>query len=148
MLLQLASRLDVSSRVKFAGHAASPEAVGAYLDSADLFVLPSRVEGLPRALIEAMARGLPCIGSRVGGVPELLPDEDLVDPGSVGQLVAKIIEMTSSPERLREAAIRNYEAAKEYREDVLASKRREFYFRVRQLTDCAVRTRGSERRFG
>ena len=44
------------------------------LDAADVFVLPSRQEGLPRAMIEAMARSLPCVGSDVGGISELIPD--------------------------------------------------------------------------
>jgi glycosyltransferase involved in cell wall biosynthesis len=134
-LEQLAVRLEVSSRVTFAGHAAGPESVRAYLDRADLFVLPSRQEGLPRAMIEAMARGLPCIGSRIGGIPELLADEDLVDVGSVRQLAAKIMEMASSRERLFDAATRNHKTAMEYREDVLAGKREAFYREVKALTE-------------
>lgn len=134
-LEELTSSLGMASKVTFAGQAANPDAVRAYLDRADLFVLPSLTEGLPRAMIEAMARGLPCIGSRVGGIPELLAAEDLVDAGSVSQLAAKITEMASSPERLFDAATRNYKTAQEYREDVLGHKREEFYCAVRQLTE-------------
>jgi glycosyltransferase involved in cell wall biosynthesis len=135
-LEQLAATLDLTGRVHFVGHVSGPDAVRAHLDRADLFVLPSRQEGLPRAMIEAMARGLPCIGSRVGGIPELLADEDLVAAGSVDELASKIQEMAGTPERLYEAATRNFQTVKEYREDALAKKREEFYCHVRILTEC------------
>lgn len=72
MLESLAKKNGIGDRVCFRGMLPSGAAVRAELDAADIFVLPSRTEGLPRALIEAMARALPCIGSEVGGIPELL----------------------------------------------------------------------------
>ena len=92
-LQNLAQRLGVSERVSFRGMLPAGQAVRDELDAADLFVLPSRTEGLPRAMIEAMARGLPCIGSTVGGIPELLPPEDMVPPGDVSALAEKIREV-------------------------------------------------------
>jgi len=55
---------------------------------------------MPRAMIEAMARGLPCIGSAVGGIPELLSSEDLVSRGDAGALALKIMEVVSQPDRM------------------------------------------------
>ena len=64
---KLAEELQVQDRIVFQGQLSAPAEVRAVLDTADLFVLASRTEGLPRSLIEAMARGLPCIASSVGG---------------------------------------------------------------------------------
>ena len=51
-------------------------------------------------MVEAMARGLPCIGSAVGGIPELLPADDLVTPGDAPGLARKLQEVLSDPARL------------------------------------------------
>ena len=96
------------------------------MDGADLFVLPSRGEGLPRAAIEAMARGLPVLGTTVGGFPELLPDDDLVPPGDVRSLVNKIREVLGSPERMTTMSARNLEQAREYRQEKLRSRQTAF----------------------
>ena len=74
----------LGERIRFLGMLPAGECVRNELDQADLFVLPSRQEGLPRAMIEAMAQGLPCIGSTVGGIPELLQADEMVPPGDVG----------------------------------------------------------------
>lgn len=133
-LERLAASSGLAGRVHFLGwlHAGAP--VRAALDRADLFVLPSRTEGLPRALIEAMARGLPCIGSAVGGIPELLPPAELVPPGDVGALAAKIAEVLASPQRMEQMAARALDVARGYRLDLLTARRRAFYEAVRDLT--------------
>jgi glycosyltransferase involved in cell wall biosynthesis len=74
------------------------------LASADLFVLSSRSEGLPVAVIEAMAAGLPVIASRVGGVAELVEDGVsglLVPPGDPEALAAAIRHVVADPEARR-----------------------------------------------
>ncbi|MBK8791099.1 MAG: glycosyltransferase family 4 protein [Holophagaceae bacterium] len=82
--------------------------------AADLFVIPSYAEGLPRVLIEAMAAGLPCIGSNVGGIPELIPDEDRVPPKDPDKLAAVLLEVLDNPSRLNEMASRNLRRAWDY----------------------------------
>ena len=74
-------------------------------------------------MIEAMARGLPCIGSRVGGIPELLDRTDLVGADDVGGLAGKISEVLSDPQRLRSMSVRNWRRAGDYLEDALRPKR-------------------------
>jgi glycosyltransferase involved in cell wall biosynthesis len=78
-------------------------------------------------MIEAMARGLPCIGSTVGGVPELLAPDDLVPPGDVGALAGKIREVLSDSERVARMSKRNLEKAREYRQEIVRQRRDEFY---------------------
>ncbi len=133
-LERLAASLGIADRVFFLGLLPAGAAVRAELDRADVFVLPSRCEGLPRAMVEAMARSLPCIGSTVGGIPELLPEEDMVPPGDVDALARKIREVLGSPERMTAMSARNLEKAREYRDDVLAARRMSFFTHVRRST--------------
>ncbi len=126
-LERLVARLGIATRVAFKGHLSPADAVRAELDKANLFVLPSRQEGLPRALIEAMARGLPAIGSTVGGIPELLPAEDLVPPGDVEALTSRIQEFYESAARRRTAGARNLREARAYHEETLTGRRDAFY---------------------
>ncbi len=126
-LQSLANSLGVADRIEFTGMLASSQDVRAALDNADLFVLPSRQEGLPRAMIEAMARGLPCIGSTVGGIPELLPADDMVEAGDVLGLARKIDEYLGDAKRMVRASARNLETARQYHADILNERRREFF---------------------
>jgi glycosyltransferase involved in cell wall biosynthesis len=91
------------------------------LEAADLFVLPSRSEGQPNALIEAMAMGLPVVATRVGGVPEVAADGEeavLVPPDSPEALASACATVLASADlrcRLgtaaRERARREHDAA-------------------------------------
>ena len=137
-----ASALGLEGRVRFLGWLPAGEAVRAQLDQADLFVLPSRQEGVSRATIEAMARALPCIATTVGGTPELLPPEDLVPCGDVTALADKIREVVTDQERLARLSARNLEKAKEYREEVLRERWTAFYRYVRERTEAWLRTNG------
>ncbi len=81
-LSELKARADehgLDGRVKFRVELSRNE-VRYELDKADLLIMPSRQECLPLAMVEAMARGLPCIGFAVGGVPKLLHSDELVPP--------------------------------------------------------------------
>jgi glycosyltransferase involved in cell wall biosynthesis len=104
------------------------------LDRADLFILASRTEGLPRAMLEAMARALPCIGTRVGGIPELLDDDDLVDSGDVTGLAGKIREVAGDRARIGRMSARNLEVASGYRAEILNARRKQFFEHIRQVT--------------
>jgi glycosyltransferase involved in cell wall biosynthesis len=81
-----------------------------------------------------MARGLPCIGSTVGGIPELLNPEDLVPPGDVRALAAKIRDVVTDTDRMVRMSIRNLEKAQQYHEDMLRKPRIAFYQYVKEQT--------------
>jgi len=134
-LEELARDLAVAPHVHFRGRLTTGQAVRDEMDSADLFVLPSRCEGLPRALLEAMARGLPCVASRVGGVPELLPEADLIQVGSKEALANKLLEVLQDPTRLVRMSAENLLKAGQYRASLLGEKRTAFYREVRCLTE-------------
>lgn len=133
-LEQLAAALGTTAHVRFVGTLSGSAAVRAVLDAADLFVMPSRTEGLPRALIEAMARGLPAVGTAVGGIPELLPRSDLVQPDDATGLARMIHDHLTDPARMAAASARNLAAARSYSAAELARRRDEFYRAVREAT--------------
>lgn len=122
----LTRNLEIEDRVKFAGSVSSSE-VTKYLDDADVFLLVSRTEGLPRAMVEAMSRGLPCIGTNVGGIPELLQKESLVDVESPEQICEKVQFFLNNKDAANIQAKINLENSKEFSFERLNSKRIHFY---------------------
>jgi glycosyltransferase involved in cell wall biosynthesis len=73
----------------------------AFFRSADIFVYPSYSEGMPMAVIEAMASGLPIVASRAGGLPDLVSDGVnglLVEPGKPDQLAGALNRLISDPD--------------------------------------------------
>ena len=101
-------------------------------ENIDLYIQPSKQEGLPRSLIEAMSRALPAIGARTGGIPELL-DENFIFNHSKNRK-KEIINLLTSMDKLvlSEQAKINFEMAKNYESEVLDKKRREFLISFKQ----------------
>jgi glycosyltransferase involved in cell wall biosynthesis len=90
--------LGLSERVKFLGampHASLPD----WYRAANVFVLPSRSEGVPCVLLEALACGTPFVASRVGGIPEIADfgPSRLVTPGDGEELALAIAELFVRP---------------------------------------------------
>lgn len=129
----------LAGQVAFRGRLATREAVRAELDQADVFVLASREDSMPRALLEAMARAMPCIASAVGGVPELLAAEDLVPPRDARALAEKIRQTAGCRSRMAEMSRRNLAKAVQYRSELLQVRRVEFLREVRDRTEAWLR---------
>jgi len=93
----------LSGRVVLSG-AVSQDEIGAHYDHADAMVVCSFMEGVPVVLMEAMAKELCVVATRVGGIPELVEDGVsglLVDAGSAEALAAPIKKLAADPDRCR-----------------------------------------------
>ena len=122
-LKSVAESCGVTDRIKFLGSLPHQE-VFEYLDNIDIYVQPSKQEGLPRALAEAMSRGCPAIGSTTGGIPELLDSDFIFKNGAVDE-ICRLLENVNK-NILLEQADRNFEKAKEYDSLLLDRKRADF----------------------
>lgn len=129
---QLADELGLSDKVELLGFVPWKN-VFDVLDIADLLLLNSVSEGLPRSVLEAMARALPVIGTTVGGWTEILPEEDVVEPQRDDLLADKLYEVLTNPDRLTEMSRRNLATARNYSAEVLRVKKVAFYVQVRAI---------------
>jgi len=102
-LEQLGRELGISEQLLFTG-ALGQDEVRTYYDRADIFVLASFAEGVPVVLMEAMAKEIPVISTRITGIPELIDhgnDGLLAVPGDVEDLASQIKTLINSPELCR-----------------------------------------------
>ncbi|MFD3155949.1 glycosyltransferase family 4 protein [Haloimpatiens sp. FM7330] len=123
-LKSVAEKYCVLDKVKFLG-ALPHDKVFEYLDNIDIYIQPSKQEGLPRALVEAMSRGCPALGSTTGGIPELLNYKFIFNNGSICEICNLIKNMDKKI--MMEEAKRSFEKAKQYDKDLLDKKRKKFY---------------------
>ena len=109
-------RAGVQDAVRLVG-ARPPDEIPAWLAAADVFVLPSRYEGMSIAVLEAMATGLPVVVTRVSGSSELVPDADhgrVVDPGDADALAGAVAGLLLDPALRRALGRRACERARSY----------------------------------
>lgn len=131
-LALVAQHYGLENNVHFLGSKSHDE-VFTILDSADLYIQPSKLEGLPRALVEAMSRALPAFGTKVGGIPELLTTDCLYSPGNIKELAYLISSFTK--ERMRQSAVRNFNRAKDFQKTILDKRRSDFLEHVKQIAE-------------
>ena len=102
ILEKIAANLDITGRVRLVG---VQKDVPVFLESLDIFVLPSRWEGFGIVLLEAGLSGLPVIASRIDGIAEIIKDGEngiLFEPGNVAELAEKLKKLLADPaERAR-----------------------------------------------
>jgi glycosyltransferase involved in cell wall biosynthesis len=130
-----AARLGLNYRLKLPGRATSALAVAEALSALDVFVLPSLSEGLPTAVLEAMAAGTPVVASAVGGLPELITDRRngrLVPAGKVPPLAQALRELLESHEERRRLATEAQASLAPYQPDQVVNAYEELYARVLQ----------------
>jgi glycosyltransferase involved in cell wall biosynthesis len=125
-LTGLIDKLGLGGIVSIIGSLSHPVGINKWLDSIDIYVQPSKQEGLPRAVIEAMSRGCTCIGSTAGGIPELLESDFIHQQEDVNAFASLIIKATKK-ESLVKQCKRNFSESKKYTSTTLDRKRNEFY---------------------
>lgn len=98
----LVKELGIADRIQLVGWQSD---VKRWFEAMDVFALSSRREGLPNVLLEAMALGVPCVATRIAGIPRLIEDGvsgRLIPPDDLPELVAGLHEaLTSEPTRER-----------------------------------------------
>lgn len=109
------------------------EEIASLMNETDLFVFPSYREGLPRVVIEAMANGMPCVGTNISGIAELLDKDVLVPLKDSDALAKKIESLAKNPIQLTLQSERNIKAAAVYSPSVLKAKRIAFYEFIKKL---------------
>lgn len=129
-LKRIAEECGVQEYVHFMGALPHDEVIKV-LDEMDLYIQPSKQEGLPRALIEAMSRALPAIGTRVAGIPELLNDNYLIKKGSVSEIV-RALSTLMKPDNMSVQAKNNFNKASKYTLDIINDRRLKFFNRFIQ----------------
>lgn len=123
-LRNIAAEFGLSDKVIFTGPVKHNEVFN-FLDKSDVYIQPSLQEGLPRAMIEAMSRGLPAIGFKTAGIPELIDAEFVCRRKSVED-ICRCLRMLDK-NVIKEQSKRNQMISRDYEFDVLNARRSAFY---------------------
>lgn len=131
----LVSQMDLTDYIEFTGLLSSPMEVREVLLQGDIFVFPTKAEGLPRAIIEAMAVGLPVLSTPVNGIPELLNKKYMYDPSDVEGFTKKLMELFTDVSELENMSKTNIITAEQYTLPKLTLRRKEFYSQLRSIAE-------------
>jgi glycosyltransferase involved in cell wall biosynthesis len=129
-LKTLAKDLGVSERVEFVGHVDHSRMME-YLNRADIFIRPSRSEGMGNSSIEAFAAGLPVIATQVGGLMDFITNDVAwpVAPDRPDEIVEAVKDILARPEKTKEVVARAKRlAAEKYDWGLVATSIREKIF--------------------
>ena len=121
LLQQAIARLQVENIVTFVP-AAPTATVAQWMAAADLFTLPSYMEGCPNVVLEALASGRPVVTTKVGGIPELMDSQSgrLVPPADAAALATALDETLQQQWPAGEIAGRHHRSWRDVSRDVLA----------------------------
>lgn len=126
-IVEYAQKLGITKHVEIVGTVNAGKAgIFPFLDKMHVYIHPSKQEGLPRVVIEALSRGRLALGSTAAGIPELIEAKYLHKPGDWEKLAQGIIEMYHSRSQWKEITNKNILKAKEYLEIELQERRVKF----------------------
>jgi len=129
----IAASLELDYCVDFVGHIPTTDGITQILINSDIFVFPTLAEGLPRVLLEAMATGLPCIANAVGGIPEIISSEFLVEPNNDTMLKNKILQISKDKELIDRERHKNHDKImQDYQPEKVQKNRTEFYKKLKR----------------
>lgn len=108
------TRLGVDNKVRFYGYCPREKLVRLY-NRSDAFVLPSMAESFGMVFVEAMSCGLPVMGARIGGVPDIIKEDNgiLVEAGSVSDIKAAILRFAGDAQLREQMGLTNRKKAVE-----------------------------------
>ncbi|MBC6163422.1 glycosyltransferase [Listeria booriae] len=124
--LGVIEQLGLTEHVVFSG-TLPHQGVYEWLDDIDIFLMPSKTEGQGRALIEALSRGCSCLGSNVGGIPELITKEQLHEPSDTAELANKLVQLATNPKQRQRYARLAFERAVTFQSERLQEIRQQFF---------------------
>ncbi|PHI31819.1 glycosyltransferase [Budvicia aquatica] len=128
----LLNELDIIEKIIFIGTLKDSEAVMNFLNECiDIYIQPSYQEGMPRAVIEAMSCGIPCIVSNAGGMPEIIQSDWIHSRGNSSELANKIMNLIKSPVLIGKTSSYNFNKSREFLPEVLNKKRNDFYLNIK-----------------
>ncbi len=125
--INLINELGIHDNLIFDGTRESGQQVREWLDDIDIYVQPSLTEGMPRSTIEAMSRGCVVISTNVGGFPEIIKNDFMVNKGDYKEIANKIDKLSKNINFYKNEAIKNYEFSKKFSKEMLEKKRDKFY---------------------
>ena len=123
----LCKKIGLEEIISFHGHITGKQTLNKLLDESDLFVFTSASEGLPRVIVEAMARGLPVVGTHIPGVDELVCESEMYPVGDTSALATLIMNLLVNPQRLAEMSRYSVQIARQFTHEVLSPRRQRLY---------------------
>lgn len=129
---QLIEKFGLENKVILRGRINNRNEIYEFLDKLDLYVQPSMTEGLPRSVIEAMARACPIIASNAGGIPELISEAFIYDVKDSKHLSRLINSALDDINILKKMSIENFARSKEYSFDRINNRRYQFLQNIKK----------------